>query len=328
MGWYAVTDYAWATCMRELPRPARRPAIPILLGLALLALFLGGCAGGTKKEPSVMLVAAGDIACNPINPRFNSQNGTTTSCRQRATSDLIGALRPTAVMPLGDTQYQRGTYSGYLGSYAPTWGRFLSITHPVVGNHEYQSPNAQGYYRYFGAAAGDPNKGYYSFDVGTWHVVVLNSECKFVGGCSAGSAQERWLRSDLAAHPAHCTLAAWHEPRWSSGEHGTNPIFDAFWRDLYAAGADIVLNGHDHDYERFAPLDPSGRVDAQRGIREFVVGTGGDGLRPSRNIAFGSEVRANTTFGVLALTLGPAGFDWRFVPAKSGFTDSGHGDCH
>jgi len=230
---------------------------------------------------------------------------------------------------LGDTQYLRATWAGYQASYGPSWGRFRRITRPVVGNHEYLTRGAKDYFRYFGTAAGDPVRGYYSFDVGTWHVVVLNSECAFVGGCQKGSPQERWLRSDLAAHPARCTLAAWHEPRWSTGDHGVNLAVDDLWRDLADAGAEIVLNGHDHSYERLVPMDGSGRVDKKRGMREFVVGTGGVGLRPfdfprSKR----TETRQNIRFGVLALTLDPGGYDWRFVPTKRGYSDSGHGRCH
>lgn len=344
--------------MRALAR-RRRGSGFALMGLVMAVLLAAGCESGGTRQPTpadsrratasvslspspggggsatsgqnrlkpTVLVAAGDIACNPADPYFNSQRGIPAHCQQRATSKLIGPLHPSAVMPLGDTQYQRGTYSGYLGSYAPTWGRYLSITHPVLGNHEFKTPKAQGYFPYFGAAAGDPDKGYYSYELGAWHIVVLNSACRPAGGCGAGSAQERWLKSDLAAHPTRCTLAAWHVPRWSSGEHGSNPAFDDFWRDLFDAGADVVLNGHDHDYERFAPLGPDGEVDLKGGIREFVVGTGGVGLRPIRNRANGSEIREDGTFGVLALTLTAVGYDWRFASVGSDFTDSGHSDC-
>jgi acid phosphatase type 7 len=255
--------------------------------------------------------------------------GEETGCKQRATSDLVARLHPAAVMPLGDEQYQHGTYQGYITSYAPTWGRFRSISHPVIGNHEYDDPNAAGYFSYFGRAAGDPHKAYYSFDLARWHVVVLNnSGCAYVGGCERGSPQERWLRRDLAAHRTRCTLAAWHEPRFSSGQHGPSDRSQALWEALYAGGVDVVLAGHDHDYERFAPLDANGRPDS-RGMRSFVVGTGGVGLRrlpPA--VVSGSIVRQDTTFGVLALRLRPADYDWDFVPVGTGFSDSGHGACH
>ncbi len=277
---------------------------------------------------TALVVAAGDIACNPLDRKFGVGLGEETGCKQRATSDLIGQLHPSAVLPLGDNQYQHGTYQGFLASYAPTWGRYRSISHPVIGNHEYDTPHAAGYFSYFGRAAGDPRKAYYSFDLARWHVVVLNNAgCTYIGGCGKGSPQERWLRQDLAAHRSRCTLAAWHEPRFSSGQHGSNPAFQTLWEDLFAGGVDVVLAGHDHDYERFQPLDAAGRP-APDGIRSFVVGTGGVGLRrlpPAA--ATGTVVRQDTTFGVLALQLRPTDYDWNFVPVGGTFGDSGHGTC-
>jgi acid phosphatase type 7 len=281
------------------------------------------------RRRTVKLVTAGDIACNPVDRRYGIGQGEETGCQQKATSQLIARLKPAAVMPLGDNQYQHGTYRGFMSSYAQTWGRFLAITHPVIGNHEYDTPHAAGYFGYFGRAAGDPRKAYYSYDLGRWHVVVLNDTgCRYVGGCGAGSPQERWLRRDLAADRARCTLAAWHEPRWSSGEHGSNPALQAMWRDMYAAGVDVVVAGHDHHYERFEPLDASGRSDPSRGIRSFVVGTGGVGLRGFEHYAVGSVVREHDTFGVLALSLHPSGYSWRFVPVGDSFNDRGRGRCH
>lgn len=281
------------------------------------------------RARSVLLVAAGDIACNPLDRKYGIGLGEETGCRQRDTSDLVGRLKPTVVMPLGDNQYQHGTYRGYISSYAPTWGRFLSITHPVIGNHEYDTPHASGYFGYFGRRAGDPDKAYYSFDLGRWHVVVLNDTgCRFIGGCGVGSAQERWLRRDLAAHQNRCTLAAMHEPRWSSGEHGSRKVAQALWSDLVELGVDVAIAGHDHDYERLAPLDAVGRVDPAHGVRSFIVGTGGVGLRGFDHHAPGSLVRQSNTFGVLALRLNPGGYTWRFVPVGDGFHDSGTGRCH
>ena len=284
----------------------------------------------TAVPNTVRLVAAGDIACNPLDRRNHQNVDEETGCRYKATSDLVLALHPTAVLALGDTQYQRATLQGYRSSYGPTWGRFRSITHPVIGNHEYLVPYATDYFAYFGRAAGDPRKGYYSFDVGRWHVVVLNdSGCNYIGGCGAGSLEEQWLRHDLAVHRNRCTLAALHEPRWSSGVHHSDPAFQALWADLYVGGVDVLLAGHDHDYERFVPLDEHGRPDPQRGVREFVVGTGGVGLqRFSHLTAPGTVVKQNTTFGVLSLTLRPSTYDWRFVPVGNGFHDSGRGTCH
>ncbi len=199
----------------------------------------------------------------------------------------------------------------------------------MVGNHEYGTRDAAGYFSYFGGAAGDPAEGWYSYDLGSWHLIALNSECSHVGGCGAGSAQERWLRADLAAHRTACTLAYWHEPRFSSGQHGDRASYDAFWRDLYDAGAEIVLNGHDHDYERFAPQNPDGRLDLARGIREFVVGTGGASHYHFKKVKPNSEVRGTDTFGVLLLRLGSERYQWQFVPgAGKDLTDSGTGLCH
>ena len=278
---------------------------------------------------SVLLVAAGDIACNPANEKFKDPEGDETGCRHKATSDLVLRLKPDAVMPLGDEQYQRGSYNAFKLSYGSTWGRFIDITHPVPGNHEYLTSGASGYFKYFGILAGEPGKGYYSFELGNWHIIVLNSECRYVpGGCGYGSPQEKWLVKDLAAHPAACTLAAWHEPRWSSGDHESTAAVDPFWRDLNAAKAELVLSGHDHDYERFAALDATGRQNARTGIRQFVVGTGGVGLRPFDDPAPGSQLRHNTSFGVLALTLNPRSYSWKFVSIDSSFSDSGQGTCH
>jgi len=236
-----------------------------------------------------------------------------------------------AVLSLGDNQYDDNTLTKYQQMYEPSWGRVKSLIHPGIGNHEYLDPagGAKGYFTYFGAAAGDPTKGYYSFDVGTWHVIALNAECSHVGGCGAGSPQEQWLKADLGAHSNSCTLAYWHEPRFSSGQHGNNTSSSVFWQDLYSAHADLVLNGHDHVYERFAPQSPAALADPN-GIREFVVGTGGKNHYAFVTVQPNSEVRNATTFGVLKLTLHPSGYDWRFVndPTSGTFTDSGSGACH
>ena len=249
-----------------------------------------------------VIAAAGDIACDPNDGSFNGGNGTSTNCRQKAISDLLVGRNYAAVLALGDIQYEDGVLSKYGQSYDPSWGRVKSITHPAVGNHEYNTAGASGYYSYFGAAAGDKTKGYYSYDIGAWHLIVLNSNCSQVGGCGAGSTQEQWLKADLAAHPNACTLAYWHHPRFSSGKHGSNSGYDAFWKDLYAAGAEIVLNGHDHDYERFAPQNPGGAADPN-GIQEFVVGTGGKNHYSFTTTQPNSVVRNSDTYGVLKLTL-------------------------
>jgi 3',5'-cyclic AMP phosphodiesterase CpdA len=233
------------------------------------------------------------------------------------------------VLTLGDNQYENGTLAKFRRSYDRSWGRLKGRTRPAPGNHDYRTRRAAGYFDYFGARAGRRSRGYNGFNLDGWHLIALNSECTQVGGCGSGSRQERWLRADLAAHPARCVLAYWHKPRFSSGMHGNDPTYAAFWRALYKAGAEVVLVGHDHDYERFAPQTPSGRADRARGVRQFVVGTGGKTHYGFRRIRANSQVRNSNTFGVLRLTLHASGYDWRFVPEPGKtFTDTGHGTCH
>jgi hypothetical protein len=209
--------------------------------------------------------------------------------------------------------------------------------HPAAGNHDYLTRGASGYFDYFRSAAGGRGKGYYSYDLGAWHIIVLNSNCADVGGCDESSAQGRWLRADLQQHPVMCTLAYWHHPLFSSGtEHGSDPATKPLWQVLFDAGADVVLSGHEHNYERFAPQDASGHLDRDRGIREFVIGTGGASHYPIGKALRNSEARNDDTFGVLELTLHSSGYDWRFIAARSpaeqqkrsGFADSGSASCH
>jgi hypothetical protein len=282
-------------------------------------------------------MAAGDIACSPSDASYNKGNGSGTACMQLATSNLLTTTVP--VLPLGDDQYDLGALTKFQQVYDPTWGRQKAITYPASGNHEYNTSGAAGYYTYFGSAASpqDANctancKGYYSYDLGAWHLIVLNSECSQVGGCAAGSPQEQWLAADLAAHSNTCTMAYWHRPLFSSGwSLGDSAVHD-LWVDLYNAGADLVLNGHDHDYERLTPQDPSGVADPTNGITEIIVGTGGVNHTSFNSPAANTVVRNNTTYGVLKLTLHPTSFDWQFVrETASGngtFTDSGSQNCH
>ena len=282
-----------------------------------------------RSPGSVTVAAAGDIACPPDPEGYSEDElGQAHPCHQQVTAGLVGSLNPDAVLALGDNQYPDGDLARYQHGYDPTWGRFKALTYPVPGNHEYGTRDASGYFSYFGGAAGTQGAGYYSYDLAGWHLVALNSECDRIGGCGAGSPQERWLKADLAAHPAACTLAYWHRPRFSSGTHGSEADYDAFWRDLYAAGADLVLNGHDHDYERLAPLKADGTADPAKGIREFVVGTGGDSQYRFHTVVPGSEVRIDHVYGVLDLTLRPGQYDWRFVPEPGAAGDSGTGTCH
>jgi hypothetical protein len=294
-------------------------------------------AAGPSDEPTYTVMAAGDIACDPTFSHFNGGKGDDQRCHELATSDLLVAAHlmashPDAVLALGDNQYEDASLSAFQASYDPTWGRLKAITYPVAGNHEYVTPGAAGYFAYFGNAAAPQSNGYYSFDVGAWHFIALNSNCDFVGGCNAGSQQEQWLLSDLAAHRNACTVAYWHFPRFTSGTNLNHPEMGAIWDDLYAEGADIVLNGHDHDYERFAPQTPGQQPDPERGIREFVVGTGGRSHGNFIDIQPNSEVRDGKTFGVFRLMLHKGSYEWQFVPdtqAGNGkFTDKGSANCH
>jgi hypothetical protein len=287
-----------------------------ILAALILAPALPSSGGRSETEKEVVLIGAGDIAdCTDL-------------AGAEATAKLLEA-NPGTVMALGDLAYPDGTPENFK-CYDKTWGRVKDRTRPAAGNHEFHSSGAAYYFQYFGVAAGDPKTGYYSYDLGGWHILVLNSECAEVGGCGTGSPEEKWLRADLTAHPSGCTLAYFHKPRFSSGlTHGNDPEVGAFWQALYDANAELILNGHDHDYERFAPQDPNGNADPKRGIREFVVGTGGKNHREFGIHKSNSEVRNNDAFGVLKLTLKPTGYEWKFIPeAGKTFTDSGSGSCH
>jgi hypothetical protein len=286
-----------------------------------------------------VIAAAGDIACDPASSTFHGGDGTSLSCHDKYTSNLIlNAPSIAAVLPLGDNQYYCGGYAAFQASYDLSWGRLKSITHPSVGNHEYlgsggtgcdaTNTGAAGYFKYFGAAAGDPDKGYYSYDIGAWHLIALNSQCVPAGGCERTSPQGQWLRSDLAAHRNQCLLAYWHIPLFSSGG-GANTNSRPFWDALYAAKADVILTAHDHLYERFAPQSPPGAPDPVNGIREFVAGTGGANHTLAAARAAHSEILNTDTFGILELTLDPGSYTWQFVPEAGGsFTDTGSQSCH
>jgi hypothetical protein len=304
----------------------------IVLCAALTALS----ASTARADP--VLYAAGDIACDPGDADFNDGSGTATRCAQGRISDLVlSHLAPgDSVLALGDVQYDVATLSNLQQVYDPTWGRFKGQTTPVIGNHEgTTATSAAAYCTYFGATARCNPSGrqggaaFYSFDVGSWHVVVLNSNCAAAGGCGTSSPQYRWLAADLAANPRTCTLAAWHHPRWSSGYEGSNASMQPIWKLLYDNGGDLVLSGHSHDYERFAPIDGHGSVDRADGMREFVVGTGGVNFTAWLSGPIkGTEVRQNTTFGVLQLVLHPTSYDWRFLPEPGRpFSDSGSQGC-
>ena len=260
-----------------------------------------------EADGAPVVVAAGDIVCRPGLSPVPGQ------CQQEATAQTVESLKPDAVLALGDLQYEFGERANFDAAYEPTWGRFKDITRPAPGNHEWSTRNLAGYRSYWGRT-----ETWYSFDVGDWHIISLDSNCRSVGGCQPGSPQEQWLRADLAAHPSKCVLAFWHHPRWSSGLHGSDPGYDHLWAALSEAGADVVLGGHDHHYERFDP---------DRGIRQFVVGTGGRSLYPTVGAEDRSVVRNSNTFGVLALTLRESSYSWRFVPSVGTFTDEGSARC-
>ncbi len=279
-------------------------------------------AGASSSGKAVRIVAAADIACSP------GRRPTADECRQQATSDLALGLDPDAVLVPGDLQYEGGSADDFAEAYAPTWGRLRAITWPAPGNHEYKTDGAAGYFDYFGAAAGPRGKGWYSRDLGTWHIVSLNSNCDEAGGCDPESPQGRWLRADLTAHRNRCVLALWHHPRWSHGKHGDHDSVAPFLEALHEAGAEVVLTGHDHNYQRFEPRRPDGARDDARGIRQFVVGSGGRS-HYTINGTEGLEAGDDDTFGVFSMTLRPDGYDWRFVGEPGGRVgDSGSATCH
>jgi acid phosphatase type 7 len=280
-------------------------------------LELGATAppAATSAVTGTIVYAVGDIAdC--------------TSEGDEATAALLDTLDG-PILTLGDTVYMSGTVEEFADCFDPVWGQLKARIRPVVGNHEYLTPDAAPYFAYFGAVAGDPAKGYYSYDLGYWHMVALNSNCLEIGGCHASSPQEQWLRADLAAHPTQCTLAYMHHPRWSSGKYGENQRIQPLVEALYEYGVELLLAGHAHHYERYALQDPTGQRDSSHGIRQINVGTGGKNHQPIIDVLPNSEVRDGDTFGVLQLTLYPDHYTWEFLPVAGGlFTDRGRESCH
>jgi hypothetical protein len=269
-------------------------------------------AAANALDPYPSIAAAGDIACAP--------SDTSSPCRQQQTSDLLAGGGFDAILTLGDNQYENGELANFRRSYDLTWGRFKSTTFPSPGNHEYHQPGAPGYYDYFGTRAGPDRRGYYSFDLGSWHLISLNSEV-------VTSAELAWLGDDLAGHPQQCTLAYFHHSLFSSEKTDTKVL--PLWNVLHQQGADVILSAHAHTYERFAPQRPDGTRDDAHGIRQWVVGTGGKDIRSFGGIASNSERRQNSSFGVLRMTLRPDGYDWSFLAiAGATFTDTGSGRCH
>jgi acid phosphatase type 7 len=285
--------------------------------LVFWAVLLGLAWPGRLAAQDPVLVGAGDC-CSCYSGRVQAS---------QATATLLASI-PGTVFAVGDIAYLNGTDSDFAKCYDPTWGGLRSRTVPIPGNHEYNSRGGLGYYGYFGAAAADPMKGYYSFDLGAWHILVLNSNCPMIGGCGSTSPQGQWLQADLAAHPALCTLALFHYPFYSSTTN-QEPAAQPLWAMLYAGKVDLIVNGHAHNYERFAPQDANGNLDLVNGIPEIVAGTGGNGLQSFTTIVANSLVHNNSTYGVLKLTLHSSSYDWQFIPIPGGsFTDSGTGNCH
>ena len=293
------------------------------LAVALLASGASAAPGGAApsagdgtRERRVTIVAVGDIACSPGAAR------TASSCRQGATARLAARMHPTAVLALGDTQYDTGAYRAYQHSYHRSWGALRPITRPVPGNHEYGTPGARGYYRYFGdRQPGRP--GWYAYRLGAWRLYALNSECSRVD-CEA---QRLWLLTDLATHPRACTLMYLHRPRYSSGgEHGSDASLQALWEVADMQGVDVALAGHDHSYERFVRMDAAGNPSAD-GIQSFVSGLGGKSLYRFGAAATGSLIRYNDDFGVLAMRLRAGSYAWRFKTIGGELVDSGSRSC-
>jgi hypothetical protein len=307
----------------------------LLLGLALalpVASLSAGEAEAVDPQGDHVVAAAGDIVCDPADPRFNGLNP--SFCQHRTTDDLIiNDSTIDNVLTLGDEQYNEGSLADFQTAYEPTWGAFKDKTNPVPGDEEYETPGAQGYFDYFGAAAHPETSGWYSFNLGSWHIVALNSNCNDIppqpgtnNGCAAGSPQEIWLRNDLAADSTDCTLAYMHLPRFSSsgGSGRIGPLVKALYQD----DAELLLGGHKHN-ERFAPQTPGGQPNADEGIVQFVVGTGGRGHKAfGTNIRPNSLVRNSSAFGVLKLTLRDESYDWNFVSTDNSFGDGGSASCH
>lgn len=269
---------------------------------------------------SLKLVAAGDISC-PDLPVTNTQ------CQQKSTADLIQKLNPELVLALGDIQYGVVGLDSYLRYYDKSWGVFKNKTRPAVGNHEYEEADAAGYYDYFGSAAGDKEKGYYSFKANGWKLIALNSNCWAVGGCEKDSSQGKWLEQELQSSNQSCQLVYFHHPLYSSGQHGMNEMVRPLWQILDNHQVELVLNGHDHIYERFAQQDAKGQANSL-GAREFVVGTGGRNLYQIKTVLPQSEKRINDTFGVLELELKSGSYNWQFISIDNQVLDSGSDSCH
>ncbi len=305
-----------------------------------------------QPNPDPVIGSAGDIACDPTAAGFNNGQGTATDCRAVDTAGLLTGVD--AVLPLGDDQYNCGGLSAFEQSYGPTWGLKKSITYPVPGDKDYTTSGGTdcpatpglGYQQYFSGSGGllgsavpsavnaNASTAYYSYNLGSWHIIALNTSPCVLNNplfCAAGSAQDVWLQNDLAHDTAPCTLAYYQNPRWASTASGSggNSTMQELWLDLYNGGADVVLNGDSHWYERFAPMNATGTIDNSFGVREFIVGTGGAGLEPPGTEGPTSQVLNATTHGIIKMTLHNGSYDWQFInDGESSFIDSGTATCH
>ena len=303
------------------------------IGSVGLVVLLSVCTGDTHtitspQTRSTPRVPFASMAVVPVSTTVLIGGGNIATCSGNDDEKTAGILDtvPGTIFTTGNAAYPNGTDAAYSSCFNPstTWGRHKARILPAPGDQDYKTANATGYYNYFGAAAGDPTKGYYSYDIGTWHLIALNSNCGYVA-CKAGSAQETWLANDLATHPNRCTLAYFHHPLFSAGPT-THSAVKPFWNDLYAAHADVVLNGHKHNYERLTKLNPSGAPVAD-GIRKIIAGTGGENHSISATLYPGTKASDGGHFGILEMTLHPAGYDWQFVSDTGSVIDGGSDAC-
>jgi hypothetical protein len=316
---------------------ARRRSLVVALGLGVLVVGLGiltALALNPWSRESTNVAVAPAFTLPEIGPDDDTilAVGDIAVCgtQDDERTGQLAADLPGTILGLGDLAYEAGTEAEFERCFDSGWGAVKDRIRPVPGNHEFETAGAGPYYEYFGDAAGTPGLGWYSFEIGAWHVIALNSNCLTAPNlCSDDSAQGDWLEADLAQHPTTCTLAFMHHPRWSSGEHGNDAQLGEFWTMLYEGGVDVVITGHDHNYERLAPMDANGAADPARGIRTFIVGTGGRSLDPFVEVLPTSEARNNVSYGLLQMALYDDGYAWLFHPTDpDGYRDGGTDHCH
>lgn len=298
------------------------PLTIVLVGAALVMPQEGSAVG----DP--VIAAVGDIACNPTSSAYRDGLGTATSCRHKYVADLLAGKDLAAFLALGDLQYEFGDAAAFNASYDRWFAPYYDITRPVPGNHEYKTPGASGYYSYYSSKDYAASPGYYSYDLGDWHLVALNSNCAAIGGCGSTKPQFNWLKADLAANTDQCTLAYWHHPRFVSGEYSGVKNMSWAWNLLYNDNAEIILNGHEHSYQRFVPLSKTGTTGDPRGIVEFVSGSGGKSHYPEGTTDPRSAYRNTGDYGMLFLTLHAGSADYEWVTEAGAVLDSGSITCH